>query len=659
MLVTEQMDAMAQAISLLQENGYIEKELTLRQAYDNYLHPTKIPYEDPKLWDAIDKADILFLFQLNTSVGGNIVRQLQPRSIEELVACNALMRLMGEEGEERPADRYERLKTHIGAWENEMDSWGLSKEEQQVIKKYCGADYGAPSSQEVLMLSLMDENICGFTLAEANAARKTIAKKNMRDIPKLKEMVLSKAKNKKIGEYIWKIVVSPQLGYSFSRIHGYSYSVIACQAAYIATYFPSVIWNTAVLRVMSGLEAEASTNYGKIAKGIGDIKAHGTKVSLLDINKSEYLFSPDIENNAILYGMKAASNLNGDTIDEIISNRPYVSLKDFMEKVPCNKTVMISLIKGGAFDSFGEREDIMEEYIWSVCEPKQRLTMQNFNALIEHNLIPKELEFQKRVFIFNKMLKKECKINANYFSMNSNYYEFYEEFFDIDELVPWDRGLAIEQTLWKKLYEESMAPAKEYITKNKKELLEKLNDCLFNEVWEKYAGGNYSSWEIDSVGFYYHNHELENIKSSLYNIVDFNSLSESPQVDYYFKRNGNQIPIFKTMRICGTVIAKEDNKSSISLLTTNSGVVNVKFSRDYYARLNQRISEVGIDGVKHVKEDSWFKKGVMLVVNGFRREKQFVAKSYKKSNSHQCYKILDVKDNGEIEMTHLRYGETE
>lgn len=211
-LVTEQMDIEAQCIKLLQENGYIEKELTLREAYNKYVHPDKLPLEDSRLWDAIDKANILGLFQLNTAVGGNIVRQLKPRNVEELTACNSLMRLMGEEGQERPSDRYARLKEDISEWYKEMDLAGLTKEEQAIMEKYCLVDYGAPSSQETLMLILMDKDVCDFTLAEANAARKLVAKKKMNEIPAFKEKVFERAKSKALGQYIWHSVIGPQLG---------------------------------------------------------------------------------------------------------------------------------------------------------------------------------------------------------------------------------------------------------------------------------------------------------------------------------------------------------------------------------------------------------------------------------------------------------------
>ena len=170
------MDIVAQCISILQEKGYIESDLTLRQAYDKYVHPDVLPMEDDKLWDAIDSTEVLALFQLTSAVGSKIVRESKPRNMRELIPANALMRLMGEGGKERPADRYCRLKNDISQWYAEMDAAGLTKEEQKTLEKYMLDDYGAPSSQEVLMTILMDEDICGFSLKESNEARKLVAK---------------------------------------------------------------------------------------------------------------------------------------------------------------------------------------------------------------------------------------------------------------------------------------------------------------------------------------------------------------------------------------------------------------------------------------------------------------------------------------------------
>lgn len=658
-LVTDVTEKITRCIKLLQEYGKIESNLTLKEAYNKYLHPDVLPLDDSEIWDNIDAGNINNLFQFDTQVGGTAVKRLKPRSIEQLSAINALIRLMAQEkGAETPVDRYARIKQHPEQWDKEMDSYGLTKQEQSIIKEYCSYSYGTLPLQDDLMLMAMDERLFGFDLETVNFFRKVIGKKLMDKIPEVHQQILDKAKTPALGKYVYDVLFSSQLGYSFNKEHCLAYSLIGYQCAYLATKFPSIYWNTACLQVDSGLEEEASTNYGKIAKAVGKMSNQGIKFSLIDINQSQYGFKPNEKENTILYGMKALNGIGGEITQEIIQNRPYSSVQDFQHKINVNKTVMISLIKSGAFDQFGDRKKIMEQYLREVSEPKKRLTFQNFNGLIEKDLIPQELNFQKRVFRFNKALRKNRY--KDYFILKTDsLYNFYAKFFDIDILVPIENKLGIWQKEWKKIYDNVMQPAKTYIQEHQEELLDVFNDKLFQEQWTRYAGGGYSAWEMDSLGTYYHKHELATINTKAYDIVAFKTLPEQPVVDHTFERNGVEIPIFKTFRIAGTVVAKDDAHSSISVLTPESGVVTVKLSRDYFAKYNRRISEIAVDGTKKVKEESWFKKGTLVILNGIRRGDAFFCKKYSKTKYHQLYKVTKIYSDGMLEMTNMRYGEEE
>lgn len=615
---------------------------------------------DKKLWESCYRDDILHFFQFESGVGSQTIKSVRPTNPIEMANCNSAMRLVApEKGGETPTERIIRFKRHPEQLSEEMKSYGLSIEEQHVLEKYYLPANGMPANQEDMMLILMDNNICGFSLAEANAAKKVCAKKILDQIEPLHKKVLERAKSYNLGRYVWETAIRPQMSYSFSIVHALSYSFIGLQTVYLATYFPPVYWNTACLRVDSGLDEDASSNYNKIAKAVGDISNKGIKVSLIDINKSGYMFEPDEENNQILYGLKALNGVGGDIIQEIVANRPYSSWQDFAEKVKPNKTVMVSLIKSGAFDQFGERKEIMREYLWSVCEPKKRITLQNFNSLIEKNLVPQELTFQKRLFRFNKMLKTKCHLDGYYVLRNDNYYKFYTDYFDIDLLEPSGEKLAIKDETWKKIYNKQMEPAKKYFKEHQQEMLDKLNATLFQEMWDKYAGGTYSSWEMDSLGMYYHGHELKNFDYDRYEIQEFNDLPQDPIVDYTFKRNGLELPVYKTCRIAGTVIAKDDMHSSISILTVGSGVVTVKMNRDYFAKYNRRISEVMRDGTKKVREPGFFQKGTLVVLNGIRRNDTFLVKTYKRSKYHGICKITELHSDGSAEMQWQRYGEEE
>ena len=200
-----------------------------------------------------------------------------------------------------------------------------------------------------------------------------------------------------------------------------------------------------------------------------------------------------------------------------------------------------------------------------------------------------------------------------------------------------------------------MDAARDYLKSHQEEILKLYNTILFKEQWDKYAQGNISSWEMEALCFYYHEHELAHIDFSKYGIKNFFTLSPEPEVDYFFKRNGKQIPIYKLSRVAGTVIGKNDTRHSVTLLTVD-GVVNVKFTRDYYAMFNRQLSEKDPEtGTKHVKEKGWFTKGTKLLITGYRRDDTFVSKKYKATGGHQLYLITEVEGRN-INITSERYG---
>lgn len=648
-LVTEVQEVITQCIEELQQAGYIEKDLTLREAYDKYVSPDAIPLDDPDTWDAIDRADVLKLFQLDSMVGRQGAILIKPRSIEELTAVNALIRLMADDGEERPMDRYVRHKAHPEEWEKELDEYGLSEEEKVVLHKHFDSSYGVCYAQEQMMMALMDPGICGFDFKASNQARKIVAKKKFDQIESLHKQIIESAVSPAMAEYVWDVVVKPSLGYSFSNVHGYSYSIIGYQCAWLATHYPKVFWNTACLRVDSGVEDDATTNYDKISKAVGNILNAGIKVLPININKSGYMFEPDEKTQSILCGLKALIGINGDTVQQIIENRPYSSFNDFREKVPLNKTAMISLIKAYAFDCFEPRYKVMTQYITEQSEPKSKLTMANLQGLLDRNLIPADYQLQVRTFVFNKSLRANCKFNE-WYTLEGRYYRFYEKFFDIDELENVDGKLCISQKKWQKMYTKMMEPVKKYIIENQEALLKQFNRTLFDEQWNKYASGTKGSWDMSSLGFYSAKHELDGIEYDKYGLSKFSSLPEEPvEVE-----SRGKFKTYKLTRICGTVVAKDDTRSTFTLLTIDSGSVDVKLPREIYAHYNRKI--VLEESGSKITEDGWFTRGTLLMACGYRQGNMFRLKRYNSTPSLLLYKMA-IADGGRIICTGSRLGD--
>ena len=693
LLSVEAADKIHTCLDLQVEQGYIKKYPTLRETYENVIGVYKINRDDEKMWDMVQNHEIVSLFQMEQQSGVRGIALTHPRSVDELAVLNSVIRLMAtEKGAESPLDKYARFRENPKAWDKEMEQMGLNKEQRDIMHRELDISDGMSITQEQFMKLVQLPECGGWDLQWADKLRKSIAKKNPKEYDALTkqffENVEAKNLNRAFCNYVWNVEVALSRGYGFNAAHTYSYSMIALQEMNLARFYPIIFWNTANLIVDSGgiqteevededegldvepepeeddedeeeweeenevtegekedkkKEKTKTVDYGKVATAIGRFNNYGIKVAPPNINDSSYTFTPVVERNEILYGLRGITRLSTSTIREIMEMRPFDSLEDFLERVKVNKIQMTNLIKCGAFDEMMSipREEIMAKYIDMIADKKQRLTLQNMQMLINYNLIPEEMSFGKKVFLFNKFLKQQKKVE--YYKLNEAAINFIADNFSVDILK---NGTELSAAKWDLIYQRAMDPMRNYIKAHKDEMLKQLNDCLYKEMFDKYALGSVSHWEMEAVSFYSHPHELA---ESQYLYDDFFKLSEEPEVDYSFiGKDGNEVRIYSLKKIIGTVIDKSKMKNTVTLLTP-SGVVNVKIYKNQYAGFDKQLSERGADGRKHVKEKSWFSRGTLLMVQGIRRGQDFIPKKRKDSFYPIISKIVGIHDDGTLE----------
>jgi DNA polymerase-3 subunit alpha len=299
----------------------------------------------------------------------------------------------------------------------------------------------------------------------------------------------------------------------------------------------------------------------------------------------------------------------------------------------------------------------MAWYIWETCDKKKRITLQNMSGLIKHGILPEKTEEQimaRRIFEFNRYLKAVCKSKnlkfKDYYILDERACNFLTELDFTDELstIMEVKEPVLSIKIWDNYYQKWMDIFRNWIASDKEGILNSLNDKIFLEDWNKYASGNISSWEMEALCFYYHDHELINVNQNKYGFVDFFSLPEDPIIDRTFIKAGKEINIYKLYKICGTCIAKNKTKSTVTLLTT-TGVVEVKFRKEHFTLFDKQISVKQPDGTKKIMEKSWFNRGNMIVVMGIRSGDNFIAKKYKSSGDvHELYHIDKIYDNGDL-----------
>ena len=662
LLSVEALDKIHTCLDLLVEYKYLEPGATLKETYEKAIGVYNLERENKDMWKMIWSHKIESLFQMEKQSGVQGIALTKPECLDDLATLNSVIRLMAQEpGDEQPLNKYARFKKDISLWYAEMDRYGLTKEEQKLLEPILKSSYGICESQERFMMLVQLPECGGMSLTWADSLRKSIAKKNPTAYMKLQEEYYKTVEEKDLSQnlcrYVWNVLVATSRGYGFNLSHTLAYSIIGLQEMNLCFKYPIIFWNCACLITDSGAAKEnESADYNKIAIAIGKMKKNGIKIIPPDVNKSEAIFAPDVDNNCIYYGFKSLVSVGDDVISQIISNRPFVSVPDFLNRVKLKKPAVLSLIKSGAFDSLEpNRMELMGWYIWRTCDKKKRLTLQNMRKLILEDLVPSNLNHERAVFEFNRYLKAVCKSDAENYKLDERALSFIENnYLDLFSIVNYDKILKIKQ--WDKIYQKEMDNLREWLKEDGEEVLFRLNEKIFKEDWDKYVKRpNYSSWEMESTCLYFHEHELKNINNGKYGLRDFETLPVEPRVANSFEKGGRTINMFELSKIIGTVIAKDKNKNIISLLTRGGTVVTIKFPKAYYSIYDKQISIMGEDGKKKIIEKSWFTKGNMLVINGMRRgDNDFVAKKYASQGGHTLYRVSEIDDFGNIMITSER-----
>lgn len=214
LLTVQALDKIATTLQLLTEQRIIQWQGSLQATYNKYLHPDIIQYESNELWDKINTT--YSVFQYDTLVGVQALKEVQPHSLMELSAANSLMRLQVS-GEEQPLQQYRRYKNDITEWEQDTKKVGLTQHEKDILKKYIADSYMLADSQEKVMQIAMDQEVAGFTLTESHAVRRSIAKKLPEQREKSRQQFYEwgekRGTRKVFLDYIWNEVFGKSFGY--------------------------------------------------------------------------------------------------------------------------------------------------------------------------------------------------------------------------------------------------------------------------------------------------------------------------------------------------------------------------------------------------------------------------------------------------------------
>lgn len=677
LLSIDALQCIRSCIGLLIDSGHMKWQGTLRDTYNYYLSYDVIEKDNQDMWKLLPK--MCNAFQYDSRAGKDALRKIGATSLKELTLANGLMRLAVPNGEQ-PMDTYVRYRSDITEWYKDMTNYGIPQDEQELLKELLSRFNGLLISQNTMMSVLMDKRVCGFTMKEADKARKAVAKKSAEALAETEEKLYTKGKqcgrSQVFLDYLWKAQIEMSKSYAFDFSHSHEYSTECLQELNMYWKFPKTYWNAAVVITQAQTEdmrenSAVAVDYGKIANSIYKAKENGINVSAPSANKSGLTFTVDEKNDAILYGLGGISGINNEIAQQIISLRPYTSFNNFyarntFEGSLVTKSKFIQLIKGGCFDEFcHDRTKVMRRFIMLSNPDKQSLTTANLPEILSMGLpIPDTLiapyQFKKQVCVKQNLMGNHPNFKSKkIYRIDNNSQLMFNEYCrnSMEEGTDWwDDGeyTCIVDKSIDKLFKPVYDELKEYI--NTSEFLKKYNRARLKQAYDEACPSkDPNKWSFQALSYYSREHELAHVNYDMYGLSKFKDIPEKPvfETKTWGKREWKQYELY---RICGTVLAKNDNNHLLTLLTPENDVVSIKFNGGKYAYYKQQISDDG-----KVMDKSWFTRGNLLMVVGYRRgESDFVNKSYKSSIFPSSVSLIEqVNEDGTVEVRNKRYGEEE
>jgi DNA polymerase-3 subunit alpha len=249
----------------------------------------------------------------------------------------------------------------------------IHRELAEALDDILGESYGLLVYQEDVMFAA--QRLAGYSPGKADLLRRAMGKKKKEILDKEYEPFAAGMKANGYSDAaiktIWDVMV-PFSGYAFNKAHAAGYALVAYWTAYLKANFPA--------EYMAGLLTSVAGDKDKSAVYLNECRRMGITVLPPDVNASTAVFTP--VGGDIRFGLAAVRNVGTAVVDAIIAARAgqgaFTSFSDFLNKVPvnvCNKRVIESLIKAGAFDSLGHPRKglllIHEQAIDTVIDVKR------------------------------------------------------------------------------------------------------------------------------------------------------------------------------------------------------------------------------------------------------------------------------------------------
>ena len=352
----------------------------------------EIPLKDVASFEMLKKAETTAVFQLESRGMKDLIRRLQPDSLEDMIALVALF---------RPGP------LQSGMVDNFIDrkhgreeiSYPDVKYQHDSLQPILEPTYGVILYQEQVMQ--IAQVLAGYTLGGADLLRRAMGKKKPEEMAKQREIFREGAAENNIDpELAMKIfdLVEKFAGYGFNKSHSAAYALVSYQTLWMKTHYPA--------EFMAAVMSADMDNTDKIVTLADECERMGLDLLPPDVNKGEYKFIVD-EQQRVVYGIGAIKGVGEGPIEAIIKARQeggsFRDLFDFCCRVDLkrmNKRILERLIRAGAMDNLGpHRAALMATLEKAIRQAEQHLNAEKIGQSDMFGVLTTEPEAVEQEFV--------------------------------------------------------------------------------------------------------------------------------------------------------------------------------------------------------------------------------------------------------------------
>ncbi len=315
-----------------------------------------IDYNDQAVLASIGTGRTDGVFQLESGGMKSFMKELKPRSLEDVIAGISLY---------RPGPMDFIPKYIKGKNNPESVTYDCPQ-----LEPILAPTYGCIVYQEQVMQIVQD--LGGYTMGRSDLVRRAMSKKKQYVMEQERKNFtygnpeegvpgcVANGISAEVADHIYDTMMD-FAKYAFNKSHAACYAVVAYQTAYLKYYHP--------VEFMAALLTSVIDNPNKVSEYIMSCRSMGIQILPPDINEGESGFS--VSGNEIRYALTAIKSVGRPVIEAVVTERrargPYTNLEDFITRMSdkeVNKRAIEHFIKAGAMDSLGgTRKQFMSVYI--------------------------------------------------------------------------------------------------------------------------------------------------------------------------------------------------------------------------------------------------------------------------------------------------------